>query len=161
MDRVDMAIQEIERFYRVFTGREIPGSEDRSSFAPDVEPVAQVQKQLEHLLRSLPVSPVRHHPWTPTASVVEDAEGFLVAVDVPGVANDDVEVAVDGRRLDVRGRRDLLTEGRIHVSDRPFGAFHRTLLFPMTLDPGRVDVECEDGVVTIRVRRAERASRPA
>jgi HSP20 family protein len=161
MDRVDMAIQELERFYRAFTGREIPGREDHSPFAPEIEPVAHVQKQLEHLLRALPVGPVRRQPWTPPASVVEDADGYLVSVDVPGISAEDVEVVVDGRRLEVRGRRDLLTEGRIHVSDRPFGAFHRTLLFPIALDPGRVELECEDGVVAVRVRRSERPTRPA
>jgi HSP20 family molecular chaperone IbpA len=161
MDRVDVAIQELERFYRAFTGNEIPAREDKSSFAPEIEPVAHVQRQLEHLLRALPATAMRRQPWTPTASIIEDADGYLVSVDAPGVRSEDIEVVVDGRHLDVRGRRDLLVEGRIHASDRPFGAFRRTLLFPLALDAQRVETECEDGVITVRVRRAERASRPA
>ena len=42
--------------------------------------------------------------WTPLADVYETAEGFVVQIEVPGIAEEDIEVHVDGANVEWRGR---------------------------------------------------------
>lgn len=161
MDRVDVAIQEIERFYRELTGRDLPPTGE-TVLPPEIDPVARVADRLEVLLRALPAR--ARHPrrtWNPATSVVEAESGFVVEVDLPGISHEEVEVLVQGNRLEIRGRRDLVTEGRPQASDRPYGEFRRSLLFPVALDEKGLESEIRDGVLEVRVPRAQRPDRPA
>ena len=50
--------------------------------------------------------------WTPLADVYETAEGFVVQIEVPGIAEEDIEVHVDGDTLVVKGQRQPMSRTR-------------------------------------------------
>ena len=70
--------------------------------------------------------------WTPPADVFESPEGFIVKLDLPGVAEEHIYVQLKGTMLTIEGERDLQadTEGNfIHRLERPEGVFRREFEF--------------------------------
>lgn len=155
MEKLDLAIHEIERFYRTLTGHEAPTpTEVMAPLPPERDPIRHVELQLERLTHRIAGSRLEVRGWTPAASVAEDESGYVVSLDLPGVERDDVEVVASGNRLDVRGRRVLASEGPLRASDRPMGEFHRTLFFPSPLEADRLHAHLREGVLEVRVPRA-------
>jgi HSP20 family protein len=86
---------------------------------------------------------------------------FMVALDLPGVAQDDVDVTVERNVVAVRAtRRPLAEEGdEVIVDERPHGEFSRQLFLGENLDPARLTARLVEGVLTLGIPVSE-ASKP-
>ena len=96
-----------------------------------------------------------HSPstWAPSIDVYETASAFIVTAEVPGVARDQIDLALEESRLTLRGQRidrhaaaDVL---HFHQVERGFGSFTRTFEFADKIDTERVTADLADGVLTI------------
>ena len=85
---------------------------------------------------------------TPAVQVDENDLGWRLAMDLPGVTPDDLEVEQEGARVRVRAVRRLDGERAIRIE--------RMLSLPETADHGRLEARLEHGVLTLLVPRAER-----
>jgi HSP20 family protein len=86
---------------------------------------------------------------------------FLVALDLPGVPPEDVDVTVERNVVTVRARRrPLRQEGDdVLIDERPQGEFSRQLFLGDNLDTGRMSANFEHGVLTLSIPVSE-ASKP-
>jgi HSP20 family protein len=86
---------------------------------------------------------------------------FLVALDLPGVAPEDVDVTVERNVVSVRAtRRPLRQEGdEVLVDERPQGVFTRELFLGDNLDWDKLAANYERGVLTLDIPVSE-ASKP-
>ena len=86
---------------------------------------------------------------------------FLVALDLPGVADEDVDVTVERNVVTVRATRaPLAQEGdEVIVDERPRGEFSRQLFLGENLDAGKLTAELTDGVLNLEIPVSE-ASKP-
>jgi len=91
--------------------------------------------------------------WTPAADVYEVESGYVIAIDVPGIARDAVEIDVDDNRLIVKGTR--VVEESKHRAERPRGKFLRTFTIPGSVDQGAIGAEYKDGVLQIRLPKRQ------
>lgn len=82
---------------------------------------------------------------------------FLVALDMPGVQADDMDVTVERNVVTVRGvRRPLHEEGdEVIVDERPNGEFSRQLFLGENLDVSKMAATFEYGVLTIEIPVSE------
>jgi HSP20 family protein len=87
--------------------------------------------------------------WTPPADIYETDSGYLIAIDLPGIDREALELDVDDNRLAVKGTR-VVEEPR-HRSERPGGRFVRTFSIPGSVDQGKIGAEYKDGVLKIRL----------
>jgi|ERR1700752_142422 len=93
--------------------------------------------------------------WTPAADIYETEGGYTIAMDLPGIDREALEIDVDDNRLIVRGTR-ATSESKQHRSERPRGKFLRTFSVPGSVDQGKIGAEYKDGVLQIRLpRRSE------
>ena len=93
--------------------------------------------------------------WTPPADIYETESGYLIALDLPGINRDALEIDIDDNRLIVKGTRTI-DESRAHRAERPRGKFLRTFGVPSSIDQARIGAEYKDGVLQIRLpKRAE------
>ena len=93
--------------------------------------------------------------WTPAADIYETESGFLLALDLPGIDREALEIDVDDNRLVVKGTRTI-EESRQHRTERPRGKFLRTFSVPASVDQGKIGAEYKDGVLQIRLpKRSE------
>jgi HSP20 family protein len=78
---------------------------------------------------------------------------LIVALDLPGVDLDDIEVTVERNVVTVRStRRPARQEGdEVVVDERAQGEFSRQLFLGDNLDPGRLNASLERGVLTLTI----------
>lgn len=88
-------------------------------------------------------------------------DGFLIAMDVPGVDPADIEVNVERNVVTVRAHREPLHEhgDELVVDERPTGDFSRQLFLGENLDATQLSADFNGGVLLLRIPVAE-ASKP-
>lgn len=90
--------------------------------------------------------------------VYQTRDDFVVEAHLPGVKPEDVDITVEGGTLTLVGetqssRRD--EEGTTVLQEIRRGRFSRTLSLPEGLQPDRASATFEDGVLTLRIPKAE------
>jgi len=93
--------------------------------------------------------------WTPAADIYETDSGYLIAMDLPGIDREALEIDVDDSRLVVKGTRTI-AESKQHRAERPRGKFLRTFSVPGSVNQAMIGAEFKDGVLNIRLpKRSE------
>ncbi|MER5707769.1 Hsp20/alpha crystallin family protein [Streptomyces sp. NPDC042898] len=102
--------------------------------------------------------------WSRPSAVPMDAyrEGdvYVIALDLPGVAPDAIDIDVERNMLTVKAERRPVAKAadvQMELSERPLGAFSRQLMLADTLDTEKITADYEAGVLTLRIPIAERA----
>jgi HSP20 family protein len=98
--------------------------------------------------------------WTPAADIYETESGYQIAIDLPGVGRDAVEINLDDNRLVIRGTRSI-EELEKQRNERPSGKFLRSFTVPNSIDQDQIGAEYKDGVLLVRLpkRREQKAQR--
>ena len=91
--------------------------------------------------------------WTPAADIYETETAYAIAIDLPGINRDALEIDVDENRLIVKGIREV--EPSKHRNERPRGKFLRGFSIPGTVDQGGIGAEYKDGVLQIRLPKRQ------
>jgi len=91
--------------------------------------------------------------WTPAADIYETASGYAIAIDLPGISREAVEIDVDDNRLIVKGTRNV--EQSKHRNERPRGKFLRSFSIPGSVDQGGIGADYKDGVLQIRLPKRQ------
>jgi HSP20 family protein len=95
----------------------------------------------------------------PLVNVFNDGDDFVVVAELPGVKKEDLDVQVRGDTLRLQGKKSVAYDesASVHRRERSAGQFDRTLTLPADVDAARVLAEYRDGVLTLRLPRAESA----
>jgi HSP20 family protein len=93
---------------------------------------------------------------TPSASLMEVSDGYMLEVEMPGVNKEGLEISVENNELTILGRRSLpRVEGTlIHHESRPEN-FRRTLELDPSIDADKVSAKIEQGIVTLTLPKVE------
>jgi HSP20 family protein len=133
-------------------------------FSPELDPVGallSLQRELGRALESpfgFDLGPSGRGVYPPM-NVFSDREGFVLRMEVPGVAPENLKIETNGRTLTVSGKREIKTpeNGSFHRRERGSGEFSRSLQLPSELDLSRAEALCKHGILTIRVPKKEEA----
>jgi HSP20 family protein len=103
----------------------------------------------------------REWPWPvweegvyPRVETHREGNTFVVTADLPGVEPKEVEVAVEGHYLTIKGERKATEErenGKYRHREVRYGAFARTLTLPAAVDTERIEARYHNGVLEVRV----------
>lgn len=94
----------------------------------------------------------------PQINLTEDAERFYLRAELPGVKSDELQMQATGKNLSISGERKIESENegvRYHRREREAGKFSRIIAMPIDIEPDRIEAKMEDGILTIRVPKAE------
>ncbi len=94
----------------------------------------------------------------PAMDVTESDDQYVITLEVPGVAKDDVTVEVHENLMTIRGEKKSEREEEQEKSrwvERRYGSFSRSFTLPSNADPERVKAAFKDGVLTIEITKAE------
>lgn len=136
------------------------------SFGPHFDPfagIAELQRELDRYL-SNPTGfdfGVSGRGVFPPVNVFGNDDGIVVRAEVPGITPESITLSIERRTLRVSGERTPVApkNGSFHRRERSSGKFSRSLQLPADLDTEKATADCRNGVLTIRIPRAE-ASRP-
>lgn len=95
----------------------------------------------------------------PALNLWDDGDNFYAEAELPGFRIEDVDLAVAGSDLWIRGKRENPAgkDWAIHRQERPSGEFSRTVAFPAEIDADRVQAALHDGVLRITLPKAPTA----
>jgi HSP20 family protein len=93
----------------------------------------------------------------PPVNVLEENGDFVVFAELPGVKKEDLDIQVKGDTVRVQGKKtvEYADDASVHRRERAGGAFDRTLTLPAQVDVAKVSAEYREGVLTLRLPRAE------
>jgi HSP20 family protein len=104
--------------------------------------------------------PAERAAWRPAVDVYEEKGELVVKADLPGLSKDDIDVEVEDDVLTLKGTRqeeNESEEGGHYRCERASGAFERTFRLPAGVDASKIKAAFKDGVLTIRLPKAEEA----
>src|SRR5262249_6066791 len=123
------------------------------------DPRQTLQRNVERLLRNIVYK--RHHAthfsepeWAPAVDLVVADDSARVIVELAGVPREHVRVRLQGRTLELRGRREHPHEpgaAPYHLAEILFGDFRRVVELPWDADPDRVEAQYRDGMLEIHL----------
>ena len=96
----------------------------------------------------------------PSIDLTETDKSVEVRMDLPGVKAEEIDIAVTGNTLRVRGERKEEKEEKgktCHRIERYSGSFARSVSLPCAVKEDKVSAQCNDGVLTISLPKAEEA----
>jgi HSP20 family protein len=98
--------------------------------------------------------------WIPAADVYEDEREYLLALDLPGINREGLDVSLDDGRLVIRGDRAAVEGLHARRAERPQGRFVRTFSLPDAVDRASTSADYKDGVLLLHLpKRDERQGR--
>ncbi|WP_339134989.1 Hsp20/alpha crystallin family protein [Streptomyces sp. f51] len=89
-----------------------------------------------------------------------EGEEYVIALDLPGVSTEAIDVDVERNMLTVKAERRPVAKAdsvKVELSERPLGVFSRQIMLADTLDTERIQADYDAGVLTLRIPIAERA----
>jgi HSP20 family protein len=98
--------------------------------------------------------------WVPPTDISEDASTIQITMELAGVDPNDVRISLENNVLTIRGEKRQEEEekdDRVYRIERIYGMFQRTFVLPNTVEPERIEAQHENGVLTVRIPKAERA----
>ena len=98
--------------------------------------------------------------FIPAVDIEEMDDSYIVEAELPGVKREDVNIEVTGNELSISGEiKERKREGRVRRRTRRIGRFQFRVTLPGELNPEGVDAKLNDGVLNVRVPKAERMQR--
>lgn len=101
----------------------------------------------------------RRMNWAPVVDIHEDEREIAIAVELPGLRPDQVEVTCENGVLNIRGektedRKENDQTRRYHLIERMYGGFSRSFQLPQGLDESEIEATFAHGVLTVHVPKA-------
>ncbi len=97
--------------------------------------------------------------WAPPIDVYEAPDRYVISAEVPGLAREEIDLAIEETRITLRGQRlERAAAGgdvvHYHQIERGYGAFTRTFEFAEKIDGTHVKADLRNGVLTIILPKA-------
>jgi len=128
------------------------------------EPFRDIQSEVNRLFDSFLSRPTAaatgtgSRVWMPVVDMYETNDDLVLDFEIPGVREKDISLSITGDLLTVRGerqfRQELKDDHTYHI-ERAYGKFERSVQLPMPVQAGRVTATFRDGVLEVRLPKAE------
>jgi HSP20 family protein len=98
--------------------------------------------------------------WTPPVDIEEQDDAYTLEVELPGVKKDDVKIEYAGHELTISGEiKERERKGVLRRKTRRVGGFIYRVVLPDEVDAEHVEAKLQDGVLVVRVPKAQKAQR--
>jgi len=96
--------------------------------------------------------------WLSPASDAKGSDGaYTITMELPGVAEKDIDISVHDGVVTVRGEKTAEREEKGDTwffAERQYGSFSRTFRLPSDADGDNISADLKDGVLTLAVPKA-------
>jgi HSP20 family protein len=100
---------------------------------------------------------VENRAQTLGVNIREEDEAFVLSALVPGLKSDELNIQILDDVVDIKVEYKPEENNGYLVHELPSGAFTRTLRLPAPLDADHVEANVSDGVLTLKLPKAESA----
>lgn len=98
--------------------------------------------------------------FVPACDVEETDNHYLIALDIPGLTKDQIQVEITGNTLRISGeKKEERKEGKTspQVYERYRGRFERSFTLPQLAATDQIQADYKDGVLRVSVPKSEEA----
>ncbi len=130
---------------------------------PGLDPLReleQLQRRMDRLFQN--AFGLERSAWQvgvyPLVNISEDRDHLYVRAELPGVKAESLEITVQDSSLILRGERKIPTEEKqvnYHRREREAGFFRRVVALPARIQADKVEANCKDGILTIKLAKPE------
>ena len=125
--------------------------------------VTTLRDAMDQLLEESFVRPVRsreartvEQPFRLPLDAYTTPEEIIIIASLPGLTPDEVDIALEGDTLTIRGElRPPLENVEYLFQERGFGSFSRTLTLNVPVEADKAEAVFENGVLTLTLPKAE------
>jgi HSP20 family protein len=154
-------------------GETVPAATEAAKAEPARHPMLALRDEMDRLFddffAGFPAGPFRRRgltadPWRrfqgmfdatfPTADVIESDRDYRITAELPGLSEQDIELALAGDVLTLKGEKKEEREQKSanrYVAERRYGTFQRSFPLPEDADPEQVNAAFKNGVLTVTV----------
>ena len=139
-----------------------PGTQRRGTLRRQGDPVREMEDLYDRMgwlvqdLFGRPAQDGESVPaWTAPADVEETDDAYLVEIDVPRVAPEDLKLELNENQLRISGEvKERERTGVLRRRGRRVGQFEHVLALPGEIDRDHVEAKLTDGVLSVRLRKS-------
>ncbi len=91
----------------------------------------------------------------PAVNIIETEEGLFVTADLPGAAKENIDVNVEKGVLTISAPAEISMPGSTVYREFELGSYFRQFTIPETLDHGKAKADFANGILTLRIPKAE------
>jgi len=127
-----------------------------SSFFDVDKTLEEMDRMLSGMGRPLEIRSVPRGTF-PAINLYDQGEAMVMVAETPGLKAEDLDLTVLHDTVTIKGsrRQEEADGGRYYRRERGFGEFARTVTLPGPIDPETVQAEYTDGVLSVRMAKAE------
>jgi HSP20 family protein len=114
----------------------------------------QLDRAFEDLVSN---EPINKTTWTPSASVVDTGDNFVIQVQLAGINPETLDIQASRKAITISGERPSTTDTADHkvlYSDIRYGAFRRVLNLPVAIEHEQVKADYNHGILTVHLPKA-------
>jgi HSP20 family protein len=103
------------------------------------------------------------YQFVPPIEMSVEGSDVVIAMEVPGVDQEDIDIEVVEGRLIISGERKDHWEdsrGKMLVREVRYGAFRRTFQLPEGVGPNQIEADMDRGVLRIRIKNVTKPVLP-
>jgi HSP20 family protein len=93
--------------------------------------------------------------WYPAADIYETKDDYVFKLEVPGLNKDDINIELKDNTLSIKGEKKEVKKDDYHRIESYSGTFSRSFVLPRDIDAKKVKASMNDGVLELRVAKAE------
>ena len=132
------------------------------------EPFSELEQMTQRMRRMLdqtfggwPSPLVTEAPgWSPLVDIEEQDDTYVLEAELPGVKREDVNIELVGNELSITGEiKERERKGALRRRTRRTGHFEYRVRLPDQVDASKIEAGLDQGVLTVRVPKSERAQR--
>lgn len=146
----------------------LPFGREAVPMRSDGDLFATLHRDLDRLFDTMMTSsltPAWSDRMVPRVDLRETDTGLDVTAELPGVDEKDVDITLGDGTLTIRGEKKMAEETGtaakealgVHISERSYGSFLRTIPLPFEVDEERVEANYDNGVLKITLPRSPTA----
>jgi HSP20 family protein len=135
---------------------------DTSERAQPLNDVERLRRMLDQTFGTfgLPGLTTEAVGWSPPVDIEEQDDAYVIEAELPGVQKDDVNIELQSNELMITGEiKERERQGILRKRTRRIGRFEYRVRLPEQVDSDNVEAKLNDGVLTVRVPKVQRADR--
>lgn len=121
-----------------------------------------LQAMFRELDRDLPWTSDGPSTWMRSfapLSMWEDQAAYHIDVDVPGIPETDLDIALEKGKLIIRGERNVPHNREFARQERAYGRFERVIALSEWVDPSSINARLQDGVLHLTLSKKPECQR--
>ena len=125
---------------------------DKYGTAGDIQELLAIRDRIDTLLETTDGD----EPLTPRIELLDMGKPYRVVIEVPGVPQENLEIALQDKELIVAGIRETINtqddeEGTLIVGERPSGHFQRVLTLPGEVVTEEATAHLREGLLILTI----------